>query len=372
MPANIEPATFFYFMKDEFLISDILSNEAFWIVNKKIASHFKDNDTAILLADLISKQKYFENKGQLNEGFFFNTSENIERDCNISYHKQKKCIENLKKIGFVETWRTGTPAKLHFKIIENQIWNFLNSSFRKIQNLDLEKFELNNNKYNNNKFNKDSEKDENKFSLSFSPEFEKYLIELENYPLCKKIEVQITDKNLNTLLKEFEFEQIIEGLEIIENSRTVKSRKNLYLTLKKILKNNFGGGKEFQRDLKAFKQVYIDFMVKRNKVEPKLSKTSNSVFIELFEYFKKISNTKDTEGAIKSFKFIFENWNKLDSFLSQKVEIENINRNINEITTKIKNEYGSKTATNNGDYNRLSIQEIARIASQRKDHINPF
>lgn len=144
-------------------LSDIIGNDSYWQVNKKIARYFKDNNTAVLLSDFISKQKYFGDRNELQsfgdpissqyDGYFFNTSENIEKDCNISYHKQKSCINQLKDVGFIETIVKGLPGKLHFKINSNNIWNFLNSSIEKNQILELEKFELNNNKLNKNKIN---------------------------------------------------------------------------------------------------------------------------------------------------------------------------------------------------------------------------
>lgn len=138
-------------------LNDLIGKDAYWQVNKKIAKHFQNNDTAILLSDFISKQKYFSDKNELVNGFFYNTSENIENDCNISYHKQKTCINQLIDSGFLETWRGGLPAKLHFKINVNSILNFLISSIGKIQKLDLEEFETNKNKINNNKVNKNKD-----------------------------------------------------------------------------------------------------------------------------------------------------------------------------------------------------------------------
>ena len=145
-------------------LSNLLGSNAFWVVNKQIAKIFKCNDTAILLADLISKSEYFEDKNQLVDGYFFNTSENIENDCNISYFQQKKCIKKLIDAGFLEVKKIGLPARLHFKIIENKILSFLNVSFQETSKLDLEKLELNKNKDTSN-----IEEDENNI---YNPDFE--------------------------------------------------------------------------------------------------------------------------------------------------------------------------------------------------------
>ena len=123
------------------ILKQILSNTSHWQVNKDFAKSY-GLETAILMTDLIDKWCYF--------GFiewFFNTSENILENTTLSYHKQKKCLEILEREGFIESSLRGTPARLHFRIDENKILNFFNSSFQKILKLDLEKVEnINKNK----------------------------------------------------------------------------------------------------------------------------------------------------------------------------------------------------------------------------------
>ena len=128
------------------MIKKILGLSSFWIVNKSIAKHLGCNDSALLLSDLIDRSVYFENKGEVKDGFFYYTSESIELNVNISYHKQKKCINILKKNGFIETKIISIPAKLHFKIIESKILNFLNTSIEKNEKQDVEIFETINNR----------------------------------------------------------------------------------------------------------------------------------------------------------------------------------------------------------------------------------
>jgi hypothetical protein len=93
-----------------------LSADAYWQVNKSIAKMF-DNDTAILLADLLSKERYFYEKDELTVGgYFFNTGANIEEDTNITVKKQRIIIETIEKAGLISTILMGIPAKKHFKI----------------------------------------------------------------------------------------------------------------------------------------------------------------------------------------------------------------------------------------------------------------
>ena len=124
-------------------MKNVLSQGAFWMVNKDLAKEVGLN-AALLLSDLITKNEYF------NEEWFFNTADNIEDSTTLTYHKQKQAIKILEKHGFLETKLIGIPAKLHFKIIYNKISNFLNTGSEKIQNLN-NKNKPNKNKINNNK-----------------------------------------------------------------------------------------------------------------------------------------------------------------------------------------------------------------------------
>jgi hypothetical protein len=121
------------------MINKILGQTAFWVVNKAIAKILKCNDSALLLSDLVDKYQYFETENSLIDGFFFYTSDKIEENLNISYKKQKKCIELLKKFELIETKLIGVPAKLHFTIRQNKIFQMLQTSIAQMEKLELPK-----------------------------------------------------------------------------------------------------------------------------------------------------------------------------------------------------------------------------------------
>lgn len=108
----------------------LLSSSAFLVVNKELAKQIGLNET-VLLADLISKEQYFIDNNQLNEGWFFNTAKNIQADTTLTSHQQRKAIKNLKSLGIIETQLIGIPAKQHFKIIENKLLSYFNTSYSK-------------------------------------------------------------------------------------------------------------------------------------------------------------------------------------------------------------------------------------------------
>tara|TARA_B100001094_G_scaffold162653_1_gene157397 strand:- start:4644 stop:5348 length:705 start_codon:yes stop_codon:yes gene_type:complete len=123
----------------------LLSSSAYLVVNKQLARQV-GLKAVVLLADLISKENYFLINGTLKEGWFFNTSKNIERDTTLTNYQQKKAIKKLEEIGFLETELKGMPATLHFKILENKISTYLNTSFKETSKQDLKKLETNKNK----------------------------------------------------------------------------------------------------------------------------------------------------------------------------------------------------------------------------------
>lgn len=201
---------------------------------------------------------------------------------------------------------------------------------------------------------------ENKFSLPNSPLLENFKSILENFKGCSRITIQLTAENAETLFKEYTQEQIIEGLEIIENSNKALKNKSLYLTLRKILKNNFGGGAEFQKGHEQFKEVYKKWYFELVGEKPKISKNANAASIELFKHLIDASVAKTEEAAIKNFEYILSNWDKVEEFLRRQTDITQINRNINNIRNQIKN--GASKS------NFQAANNSQQTSSQRKEY----
>jgi hypothetical protein len=103
----------------------LLSSSAFLIVNKNLVKQIGLKPT-IILADLISKEQYFETNHLLADGWFFNTEKNIQDDTTLSPHQQRKALQHLKELQIIETKRKGIPAKMHYKINEQVLIKFFN------------------------------------------------------------------------------------------------------------------------------------------------------------------------------------------------------------------------------------------------------
>ena len=75
-------------------MKSLLSSSAFLIVNKRL-SQAVGLKASVLLADLISKEEYFIEKGSLQDGYFFNTEENIQRDTTLTPYQQRNALKTL-------------------------------------------------------------------------------------------------------------------------------------------------------------------------------------------------------------------------------------------------------------------------------------
>ena len=96
---------------------DILrSNGGSVIVNKNLARSI-GMDAAIMYSELVSKFHYFAEKGQLtDDGYFFNTVENMKVDTTLTDYQQRKALVKLVKLGLVQQVNRGTPQKRYFRL----------------------------------------------------------------------------------------------------------------------------------------------------------------------------------------------------------------------------------------------------------------
>tara|TARA_R100000664_G_scaffold4352_2_gene8892 strand:+ start:2085 stop:2906 length:822 start_codon:yes stop_codon:yes gene_type:complete len=117
----------------------ILASTPFLILNKSLLVTF-GIDANVVLSHLYQQQNYFKEQGQLLDGMFFCTTENISCVTTLSYYQIKQAIATLTKWGIIKVERKGVPAKLYFKINEAQILKNLKSSSLKTSTLDCENF----------------------------------------------------------------------------------------------------------------------------------------------------------------------------------------------------------------------------------------
>jgi hypothetical protein len=160
------------FKIEDINLSSLLGIDAHWNINKALARSI-GLEASILLADLISKEEYFRIKEELDEeGYFYNTQENIEIDTTLSPHKQRQAINLLIEKGLVKMKLAGSPARNYYKIDKVQLLKFLTSSSQNFSHQVIKIF--NNSLYNKNKENKNKviRKKNTKKKEELSPEEE--------------------------------------------------------------------------------------------------------------------------------------------------------------------------------------------------------
>ncbi len=155
------------------ILMSILSNDGYIILNKYVMKALGLHE-AILLGELCSEFIYWHKENKLQDGFFFSTRENIEKETTLSPHQQRQAIKTLVNKGLVEIVEKDMPKKTYYRIDEEKVYKFLletdfelpdvkkfndktsknlTTSDEKIEEQEVKKFNTNNNIINNNKNN---------------------------------------------------------------------------------------------------------------------------------------------------------------------------------------------------------------------------
>lgn len=138
-------------------ILQLISTNNFITVNKDLIKKL-GLEEAILLGELASEYDYWSNRNEIENGYFYSTIENIEEKTTLTAYKQRKCLENLRNNGIIDVQIKGMPAKRYIKINEEQVFQIFNNKLLKnlttrneiSSQLDVKKFNGNNNIINNN------------------------------------------------------------------------------------------------------------------------------------------------------------------------------------------------------------------------------
>lgn len=131
-------------------LKSILSQNAFWIVNKQIAK-IVGIEAALLLSYLIDKEDSLNKVLKDDYEWFYRHSDSIEQETTLTYTVQKSCIKKLENEQFISTCLMGIPRKLYFTIHELCILEKFNYIIEETLTMELRKPELIYNKEPNNK-----------------------------------------------------------------------------------------------------------------------------------------------------------------------------------------------------------------------------
>lgn len=155
------------------ILMSILSSDGYIILNKYIMKALGLHE-AILLGELCSEFIYWHKENKLQDGFFYSTRENIEKETTLSPHQQRQAIKTLVNKGLVEIVEKDMPKKTYYRIDEEKVYKFLletdlelsevkklndktlknlTTSDEEIKDQELKNFNVNNNINNNNNSN---------------------------------------------------------------------------------------------------------------------------------------------------------------------------------------------------------------------------
>ena len=263
------------------ILMSILSNDGYIILNKYVMKALGLHE-AILLGELCSEYIYWYKEEKLQDGFFYSTRENIERETTLSPFQQRQALKKLTEMGLVEILEKDMPKKTYYKVDEEKVYKFLletdlnltevkkfndktsnnlTSSDEKIKQKEIKKININNNKKNNNKKNNNilsnlitgetEQKEEMGYEEIFKQNIEYDILvqDIKNKELIKNI-TDIAVETLNTTKTKIYINSEPKSIEIVrsqllklnpmhiqyvmnclqQNTKDVKSIKSYILT----------------------------------------------------------------------------------------------------------------------------------------------
>lgn len=230
------------------ILMSILSNDGYIILNKYVMKALGLHE-AILLGELCSEYIYWYKEEKLQDGFFYSTRENIEKETTLSPFQQRQALKKLTEIGLVEILERDMPKKTYYKVNEEKVYKFLletdlnftdvkkfddktlnnlTSSDEKITHQEVKKLEINNNNINNNKNNNNilsnliteetEQKDEMRYDEIFKQNIEYDILvqDVKSKELIKNI-TDIAVETLNTSKKEIYINSEPKAIEVVRS-----------------------------------------------------------------------------------------------------------------------------------------------------------
>lgn len=108
------------------ILMNLLSNSGYIIVNKEIIKKLGLHE-AIMLGELCSEYTYWEKANQLNNGFFYSTRENIERNTGLTPYQQREPLKKLVNLGIVLEKMIGMPCQKWYSLDLDKLYTILNN-----------------------------------------------------------------------------------------------------------------------------------------------------------------------------------------------------------------------------------------------------
>ena len=134
-------------------ISSLLASTGFIVTNKRLVQRLGLSE-AVLVGELCSEYNYWKSRGEAENGWFFSTVDNIERETGIKKVTQAALLKRLSEVGVLKYQRRGLPPKRHIFLDFDAIARLLDDDGSKsepssVQELDSNKKNKNKNEFNN-------------------------------------------------------------------------------------------------------------------------------------------------------------------------------------------------------------------------------
>lgn len=108
-------------MNKRSILQSVLTQNSYWVVNKKVSNELDSNDAAIVLSEFI----YLDSLCTDETLWFEVNCEYLEERCNLSRRRREGVFEILKSKQVVEFAQRGLPKKLYAKINCDNIFNLI-------------------------------------------------------------------------------------------------------------------------------------------------------------------------------------------------------------------------------------------------------
>lgn len=109
---------------------DFLASGNYIAVNRTLIKAF-GLEGAVLIGELASEAKYWNDRDKLEDGWFFSTIENVEEATGLSGYQQRKALSELTSAGVIETAQKGIPKKRYIRIHFMELVNLVNDKYSK-------------------------------------------------------------------------------------------------------------------------------------------------------------------------------------------------------------------------------------------------
>ena len=116
-------------------IKYLLMSSNYFVLNKNLVK-ILGIETAFFLSVLVEADEMLAD----DDGWFYQTSPNIEEITGLSNHKQNKCIEQLISLGVLLQENKGMPMKRYFKLNYEKVLEILNTSIENISKQGFKNF----------------------------------------------------------------------------------------------------------------------------------------------------------------------------------------------------------------------------------------